>query len=652
MRHMRGDLSETSVADLCRGLSDAESTGAVELEGPTGDARVFFRKGDVYWAVSPAPRARLGDRLVNAGLLSQDQLDQVLEEQRTASERTKLGALLVEQGLVTRDVIRVFVQEQILDALFDLMRYHDGGYVFRPGEAVDEKLPIDIPVDQLLVEVSRRQNEWDQIEDVIPDLDMVPDFVTGGSSANAALEPDEFAVLASVDGRRSIRDLAEDLGYSEFELARIVYGLTLLGIVDVRPGEDEDEADEDIAPDEPAAGAAAESELEIDLDDLVAAAGLAEEDADAPADEPTADVDAGEGEGESEDEDEVDIAAALEEALSEVGTPLTSGTEDEPPQRPQVKVHVDDDVSSYVAPRTIEPGVVVPPGVVPTAPDAETDETEPEVAEVEVDEVEAEITEPAATEPEAEDGGEPVAAEVDGPGASEPAAPEPGAPSDDDALARLTDALSSVLGSGAQEDDAPVPTEPAPEPVDEVDEPEPWVASDEDLDFDFFAAPRAAQDGDTDEPAATSGDVPEPAEDSTPRVPLDDADFDALLDQLAGAPEGSTDDTPPPPRPTSPPERAAEEPSQAPEPAPSSSGRGGGGAGDVSEFLRELSRLALDDDAGPPPEVPEQEQEPEPSDANAAANAAANSREEDRRQAADRRAAEDKKKRGLFGWGR
>ena len=60
--------------------------------------------------------------------------------------------------------------------------------------------------------MSRRQNEWDQIQDVIPDLDMVPDFVTGGSSANAALEPDEFAVLASVDGRRSIRDLAEDLG--------------------------------------------------------------------------------------------------------------------------------------------------------------------------------------------------------------------------------------------------------------------------------------------------------------------------------------------------------------------------------------------------------------------------------------------------------
>jgi hypothetical protein len=252
MPPMRGDLSETSVADLSRRWADGTATGALELEGPDGTGRIFFRRGAVTWAVSPAPRARLGDRLVNGGLLTDEQLAQALATQREADEPPKLGAILVDDGLVTRDVIRVFVQEQILDAVFDLMHWRDGAYVFHPDEVADEELPVDLTVDQLLVEVSRRQSEWQQIQSVIPHLGMVPDVVAGASSATASLEPDEFAVLATVDGRRDVRELADDLGYSRFEAARIIYGLALLGIVDLTPPEDVAAPRDDVAPAEDA----------------------------------------------------------------------------------------------------------------------------------------------------------------------------------------------------------------------------------------------------------------------------------------------------------------------------------------------------------------------------------------------------------------
>ncbi|MBW3619853.1 MAG: DUF4388 domain-containing protein [Actinobacteria bacterium] len=538
---MRGDLSETTVADLCRGLSAAGATGAVEVGGHAADARIFFRSGDVYWALSPTPRARLGDRLVNAGLLSQEQLDEALEAQRGSAERTKLGALLVERGLVSRDAIRVFVQEQILDALFEVMGWHQGTYVFNPGEVADEKLPIDIPVDQVLVEVSRRQSEWDQIQEAIPDLDMIPDFVTGGSSANAALEPDEFTVLANVDGGRSIRDLAEDLGYSEFEAARIVYGLTLLGIVDVRhPDEDTD----DEAPSPSDRGDAAET-----------------------------------GAG-----GDIDVASALEEAMGarEPGPAPAAG--DVP--RPRVKLHVDDAVRDYLPPHG------TPADPVPAEP------------------------EPVG-EPEPEPVGEPEPQ-------VEVRTPEPGERSVDDLTAALTAALD--------------------------DEPEPWVADPEatttpaDPDLGFFAGTAPA-----DEPATPPADEPDP---------LDDDDFDALLSELGegpvaprrraadgadepeeaepASPEESEDDRPVPPAED---ERPADTP-----PRP-------GQGGDVSEFLRELSQLAIDDPpaganpgAGPRPEEKAEE-------GRDAGNAAAAARAEERRAAAER--ADDRnKKRGLFGWGR
>jgi hypothetical protein len=235
MPGMRGNLSETSVSDLFRGLADARASGTVTIDNTLGTATVTMRGGAVLTVESPAPRARLGDRLVNAALLDPDALGDVLAQQGEPPAM-RLGALLVERGLVSESTVRLFLAEQTLDALFDVVRWDRGGFTFEPDDSpVNGAHGIRAPleVDEMLVEVARRQSDWAQIEDRVPHLDVVPRFVEGASSANVGLEPDEFAVLASIDGRRTVRQLATELGYSEFEAARIVYGLTLLSILEV-----------------------------------------------------------------------------------------------------------------------------------------------------------------------------------------------------------------------------------------------------------------------------------------------------------------------------------------------------------------------------------------------------------------------------------
>lgn len=227
-------------ADVCRALAVAGATGVLEIEGPDGRGSVVCRDGHVIAATSPSPRARLGDRLINAGLLEDEALDEVLRSQARASTHRRLGALLVDEQLVTQDAVRLVAQEQVIDAVFDVLRWRYGGYRFDEGELEDvPEVPLRIPVAQLLVEVARRQQEWAELERVIPDLEAVPTFTSRSGSAVASLEPDEFTVLASIDGVRSVRELADDLGYGQFEAARIVYGLTLLGVVEVALPEDE-----------------------------------------------------------------------------------------------------------------------------------------------------------------------------------------------------------------------------------------------------------------------------------------------------------------------------------------------------------------------------------------------------------------------------
>jgi hypothetical protein len=237
---MRGDLSETPAADACRDLAGDGATGVLWIDGPDGPGSVTFVEGRVVGATSPTPRARLGDRLVGAGFLEDEALSDALDTQRASSGKSRLGALLVERTQVPRDAIRLFVQEQTLDAMFEVLRWRFGSFSFEAGTAAAvPEVPVAMTVDQALVEVARRQQQWRELSQVIPDLEAVPTFSSNPASAVASLEPDEFAVLASVDGDRSVRTLAADLGYGEFELARIVYGLVLLGVVEIELPEDE-----------------------------------------------------------------------------------------------------------------------------------------------------------------------------------------------------------------------------------------------------------------------------------------------------------------------------------------------------------------------------------------------------------------------------
>lgn len=209
---MRGDLVERTAADLCRDLAASAATGMLAIDGPDGPARVVFADGRIIGASSPAPRARRGERLVGSGELDPDDL------------AAAVGA---------------FAQEQVLDALFEIVRWRYGAFVFTTVDDPDvADVPVSLAVDDALVEVARRQQEWQQLSRVIPDLAAVPSPRQGVTGSSASLEPDDLAVLASVDGERSIRALASDLGYGEFEAARIVYGLSQLGIVEVRLPQD------------------------------------------------------------------------------------------------------------------------------------------------------------------------------------------------------------------------------------------------------------------------------------------------------------------------------------------------------------------------------------------------------------------------------
>lgn len=232
---MQGELADASIGEVCRGLASAQATGTLHVEGASGEASLRLRDGALIAVRVPNTPARIGDRLIHAGLLSREDLDRAVHVQQASAHPTEyLGELLASDGLVDAEAVRVFLQEQILDALVDILAWPDGRYSFTRHDVRERPIMARLSVDRALAEATRRILESRHVERSLPGRDAHVEAVVGDDE-QVDLEPDEAAVLAALEHGNTIEGVASQLGFGVRDTARIVWGLRLLGLVDVSP---------------------------------------------------------------------------------------------------------------------------------------------------------------------------------------------------------------------------------------------------------------------------------------------------------------------------------------------------------------------------------------------------------------------------------
>jgi hypothetical protein len=140
-----------------------------------------------------------------------------------------VGVVYFKNGMVVHAKTNNLVGEQAIDSI---LQWRKGRFTFRPGEETLEKT-VELPIQQVILDAARRIDELNKIQRLIPSFDMVPKIVevpeTGVEKIN--LRPEEWKVLAFVDGHLSIKEIAERVKLSEFETGRILYGLISSGLV-------------------------------------------------------------------------------------------------------------------------------------------------------------------------------------------------------------------------------------------------------------------------------------------------------------------------------------------------------------------------------------------------------------------------------------
>ncbi|MBI5496657.1 MAG: DUF4388 domain-containing protein [Deltaproteobacteria bacterium] len=271
---LQGTLKDFGLADIFQLIGQQNKTGVLVVKNNEQEVRITFKDGNVVKADSTSREKKelLGNMLVRADVLSQQQLDQALDLQRRTLKR--LGDILVELGFVEAGVLKEFTKLQTTETIYKLFLWTAGTYEFTQAEPGDVDAQGFEPIrgESVLMEGFRMVDEWPLIRKKISSYAMTfriirqvqatrkaepaapkskeADFLDGIDEAFGAmagdqapppadeddkLGPNERLVFNLVQPGREVQKLIDLSRLGEFETCKALFNLIQEGYLDGIP---------------------------------------------------------------------------------------------------------------------------------------------------------------------------------------------------------------------------------------------------------------------------------------------------------------------------------------------------------------------------------------------------------------------------------
>jgi hypothetical protein len=233
---IEGPLKELGIHDVFQLLDLNRKTGVLTVTSPLRHNRgnIFFDRGEIIYASIQSNPHPLGGLLIRGGKITEADLHRARDMQKRGDNR-RLGEILVSIGALTHRDLQNHVRFQVEEVVFEILNWREGYFSFVEGPLKESKTDstVHIPTESLLMEGARRIDEWSRIEKKIPNLGVVPTLAQVANGTGGALDllPQDWEVLAMIDGVCNLHEISKRLSRSDFDVAKTVFGLESTGIV-------------------------------------------------------------------------------------------------------------------------------------------------------------------------------------------------------------------------------------------------------------------------------------------------------------------------------------------------------------------------------------------------------------------------------------
>lgn len=233
---LKGNLQDFSLTQLLNLINLARKTGALNLSRNEGaSAKLFFREGKLIDAGLEGQPAELTALLYRIGKLNNEQQQAILSHATMRTDK-ELALLVMNSGFGNQSDIIQAVRSHLLDTVYALFTWNEGSFFFAPGVLpADDRITVPIHLEGLIMEGTRRVQEWEMLQDELPDLDMAMKFTERPNTnlREVNLSVDEWRVIAFINPRNSIKQIAEVNKMNEFQIRKIVYRMMSAGLVEL-----------------------------------------------------------------------------------------------------------------------------------------------------------------------------------------------------------------------------------------------------------------------------------------------------------------------------------------------------------------------------------------------------------------------------------
>ena len=232
---LEGNLACFEVPDLLTFLNLGRRTGALVMERPDYETKIYLREGRPVFATSTAEQLRFGALLVKMGKVSEGTMEGIAGKLGGA----RVGQALLHEKILSEEELAILLKVQISEVIFDTFEWHDGAFTFYdkippPATAVT----LDMDVQNLIIEGVRRIDDRERVSAAFPDKTLVVEAVGNPQRVrqSVTLMPEEWQVYFVVDGRRSIAEILRLVGNGDELLTlQILHRLEVAKIVAFAP---------------------------------------------------------------------------------------------------------------------------------------------------------------------------------------------------------------------------------------------------------------------------------------------------------------------------------------------------------------------------------------------------------------------------------
>jgi hypothetical protein len=233
---LNGRLEEFSLVELLQAMGLSTNTGALHLQQADGRTGVtYFENGAIVSCTEIDTEAlTLGGVLQQLKLATIEQLEHAFQQQTQDPLGKRIGERLIDLGILTQDQLNDALRTQALWTVRELGLWHEGSYEFHPGE----RLPSDASVlkidyQRATMELVRYEHEWQGLHAFLPEgmrthIQMAFEPPAGHPLLFHATA---WRVITRVNSQHTVRRMATSLQLPELDVARMVGPLVREGLL-------------------------------------------------------------------------------------------------------------------------------------------------------------------------------------------------------------------------------------------------------------------------------------------------------------------------------------------------------------------------------------------------------------------------------------